>query len=61
MENQIDRLVNVQISIESRAVTGETYDRILIVGADPVTPNETQEVAAYTSLARAAEAGWKNG
>ena len=61
MENQIDRLVNVQISIESQAVTGETYDRILIVGADPVTPNETQEVAAYTSLARAAEAGWKNG
>ena len=48
MENQIDRLVNVQISIESQAVTGETYDRILVVGAAPVTPNETQEVAAYT-------------
>lgn len=61
MENQIDRLVNVQISIESQAVTGETYDRILVIGAAPAAPNETPEVGVYTSLTRVAEAGWKNG
>ena len=61
MENQIDRLINVQISIEYQAMSGEAYDRILLVGAAPAAPNDPADVGVYTSLARVADAGWKNG
>lgn len=61
MENQIDRLIKVQISIEYQAISGEAYDRILLVGAAPAVPNDPADVGVYTSLARVADAGWKNG
>lgn len=61
MQNQIDRLVNVQISIESQAVSGETFDVILVIGDAPKTPNSTPDVGVYASLSDAAAVGWTSG
>lgn len=55
----ISELVNVQISLSGTAISAESYDHILIVGATPKTSEKAPaEVGIYTSLEEVETAGW---
>ena len=61
LQSAIDSIVNVQISIESPAATGENFDQLLIVGNAPAAPKETPDVGVYASLSEVAAVGWTQG
>lgn len=60
MENNLSDIVNVQIEIQTPAVSGEDFSSLLVVGLAPAKAPEKAppDVGVYTSLKAVKDAGW---
>ena len=60
MENNLSDIINVQIEIQTPAVSGEDFSSLLLVGLAPAkAPEKTPpDVGVYTSLKAVKDAGW---
>ena len=61
--SNLDRIVSINIELQTVVSSGVSFDNILIVGPAPKVPSEdptVPDVGVYTSLASVNEMGWKS-
>lgn len=58
MSKVIDKLINVSISISKSAITGDSFNKLLLVVAKPTGDNPPASFAEYSSLSELVTAGF---
>lgn len=58
--SNLDKIVNINIELQTVVSSGVSFDNILIVGPEPKKPGKVTpaDVGVYTSLSAVNEAGW---